>query len=118
MYQEIMGRREERVTQMKLISWRQKQATHVHWQEVGAVATSYRYSLEQTGTRNTHLNQNKEPNHQLLKEKKRWEERKRNPREYFRKTKYVHVKNVSARKNSDEMKYDTARTVSQMLQWT
>lgn len=65
-----MGRREERVTQMKLISRRQKQASHIHWQEVGAMATSYRNSLEQTGAGNTHLNQTKEP-HKILKKKKK-----------------------------------------------
>ena len=71
-----MGGREESVTQMKLISRRQKQATHVHWQEVGAVATSYSYSLEQTGARNTHLDQTNEQNKKFNKKKKKWEERK------------------------------------------
>ncbi len=66
-----MGGREESVTQMKLISRRQKQATHVHWQEVGAVATSYSYSLEQTGARNTHLDQTNEPNKTFNKKKKK-----------------------------------------------
>lgn len=56
-----MGRREERVTEMKLISRRQKQPSHVHWQEVGAVPTSYRYSLEQTGARDTHLKPKPKP---------------------------------------------------------
>ena len=55
-YQKIMMRSsEKRVAQMKLISRRQKQTTHVHRKEVGAVATSHRHSLEQTGARNTHL---------------------------------------------------------------
>ena len=80
-----MGGREESVTQMKLISRRQKQATHVHWQEVGAVATSYSYSLEQTGARNTHLDQTNEPNRTFNKKKKNERKgKKRNPRENFK----------------------------------
>lgn len=50
-----MGRGEEGVTQMELISGRQKQTAHVDRQQVGAVAASYRDSLEQAGARNTHL---------------------------------------------------------------
>ena len=57
LYQKIMGRSiEEGVTQMKLISRRQKQTTHVDGQQVGAVAASNRDGLEQAGARNTHLN--------------------------------------------------------------
>lgn len=41
------------MSQMKLISRRQKQAAHVHRQKIGAVPASNRYSLEQTCARNT-----------------------------------------------------------------
>lgn len=43
------------MSQVKLISRRQKQSTHVHWQKICAVPTSNRYRLEQTCARNTHL---------------------------------------------------------------
>lgn len=43
------------MSQMKLISRRQKQAAHVHRQKIGAVPASNRYSLEQTCARNTDL---------------------------------------------------------------
>lgn len=55
--QKVMGISlgKEGVTKMmKLIGGRQKQATHVHRKQIGAVATSDRHSLEQTGARNTH----------------------------------------------------------------
>lgn len=47
-------RSEERMTQMKLISCRKKQATHVHRQKIGAMTAANRHSLEQASARNTH----------------------------------------------------------------
>lgn len=44
--QEIMRRREETVTQVKLISRWQKQPTHVDREQIGAVTTSNSNSLE------------------------------------------------------------------------
>lgn len=61
-YQKIM-RREERVSQVKLISSRKKQSTHVDGQEVGAVTASNRNSLEQTSARNAHLKHAKGESH-------------------------------------------------------
>lgn len=56
-YQNVVRRRrEKRVAKlMKLISRRQKQATHVDRQQIGAVPTSDSNSFEQARTRNTHL---------------------------------------------------------------
>jgi len=49
-------RSEEGVAKVKLISRREKQATHVDREKVGAMTTSHSDSLEQTGARNTDLN--------------------------------------------------------------
>ena len=46
---------------MKLISGRQKQATHVDRQQIGAVPTSHSHSFEQARTRNTDLKINTFP---------------------------------------------------------
>lgn len=54
-YQKIMGGREERMAEVKLVGSRQKQATHVDREQVGAVPTSYSDRLEEAATRNTHL---------------------------------------------------------------
>lgn len=56
-YQNVMGRREERVAKVKLvmISGRKMQTAHVDWQEIGAVAASDGDGLEQTRAWNTNL---------------------------------------------------------------
>lgn len=58
-YQKIMGiRREARVSEMKLICIRRRNkepSSHVHREEICAVAASDRDGLEQAGARNTHL---------------------------------------------------------------
>lgn len=53
-YQDIL-RVEESMTKVELVSRRKKQATHVHGQEVGAVAASNRDSLEQARARDAYL---------------------------------------------------------------
>jgi len=72
MYQKVMGRGEERVTQMKLSGRWHKQAAHVDWQEVSAMAASDSDCLEQACAGNTYLK------HERKKEKMR-EEYERNP---------------------------------------
>lgn len=96
MYQKSMGRK-ERVTQVKLISGRKRQAAHVDGQEIGAVAASNRDSFEQTGAGNAHLKHPKE--------------KKKKPLQRPKKKKMGQGKK-KRREN------DTARTVSQKLQWT
>lgn len=46
---------EERVTQMKLSGRWHKQPSHVHWEEVSAMAASDCDGLEQACARNTYL---------------------------------------------------------------
>lgn len=50
-----MGWGEERVTQMKLSRRWHKQAAHVHWQKVSAMAASDSNCLEQACAGNTYL---------------------------------------------------------------
>lgn len=54
-YQKVMRWGEERVTQMKLSGRWHKQPSHVHWEEVSAMAASDSDGLEQACARNTYL---------------------------------------------------------------